>query len=80
MKAVEEEKEKMHTADEEVKKERHCSSIARRWWIKAKIAETKLIFDKDLRRKAEAKIDDEKNSEQKETEWQIVRKQRKNED
>ena len=55
----------MHAEDEEVKKERRCSSIARRWWSKAKIAETKLIIDDDFQRKAEAKIDNEKNSGQK---------------
>ena len=42
----------MH-AGEEVKKERHCSSIGSRWWSRAKIAETKLIIDDDFQRKAE---------------------------
>ena len=43
-------------------RKRHCSSIARRWWSKAKIAETKLIVDDDVQRKAEAKTDSEENS------------------
>ena len=44
---------------------------------KLKLPETKLIIDDDFQRKAEAKIDIEKNSEQKEPEWQIVRRRRR---
>ena len=38
--AVEELKKEMHATAEEVKKERHCSNIARRRWSEAKIAKT----------------------------------------
>ena len=75
--AAEEVKMKMHAAYEVVKKERLCFSIARMWWSKAKNAETKLIIDDDFQRKAEAKIDNEKNSGQKDTEWQTVGRKRR---
>ena len=62
MEAVEDVKKEMQAKAEEVKRERHCSSIARRWWGKAKIAEAQLIVDDDFQKKAEAKIDSEENS------------------
>ena len=79
MKATEEiEKE---NAGEEVKKEKHCSSIVRRWWSNAKNKGENLNLDDDFfHRKTDAKIDNAKNSGQTESEWQIVRSRRKTKD
>ena len=79
MKATEEiEKE---NAGEEVKKEKHCSSIVRRWWSNAKNKGENLNLDDDFfHRKTDAKIDNAKNSGETESEWQIVRSRRKTKD
>ena len=66
----------MHATDEEVKKERHCCSIARKWRSKAMIAETQLIIDDAFQRKAEAKIEGA-DSGKREPDWQIVRRRRR---
>ena len=59
---------------EEVKKEMHRSTNARMWWSKAKIAETQLTIDHDFQRKLKQRS--RKQIEDKEPEWQIVRRRR----
>ena len=61
---------------EDVKKEMRSSGIRRRWSRK-KNAETELIVGDDFQRKAEAKIEFEGDSGQKEPEWQLVRRRRR---
>ena len=63
-----------------MKKEKHCTNIVRRWWRKAKKKEEQLIMAADFQRKAEAMIDNAKNSGQTELDWQIVRRRSKTKD
>ena len=70
MEAKEKVEEKKH-AGEEVKKEKHCSSIVTKWWSQAKSKEENVILDDDFQRKAEAKIYNAKNSGQTDSEGRL---------
>ena len=66
---------KLRAAEEE-KKEMQCFNFRRRW-SKTKKVHTELIIGDDFQRKAEAKIENDEVSGQKEPGWQAVRRRRR---